>query len=517
MLLLETLNVIILFSSALLLFFLRRRHRLKWQEFSSPQKWLVVLLIAASLTGYFQLGGMPQRNNGAPVSFHLHDIYHYYLGPKYYRELGHTRLYKCTYLAFNEISDQGFNTPEIKYTRSLKNIWQRVEIQELNTGSCRDHFSAQRWDGFKTDLKVFLHYQWSDDEWQKILTDHGNNQPPSWNILVGTIVNALPFSPVVLQLLPLLDVTILFVLIPLIIRKLGLLPLLTYFIVLMNNPLADYGWTGGSLFRSTWFLMLAAGIMSLAGKKVFTAGIFFGVATAFKLFPALFALGALLPMVYRREKSSIAAFISGAGISLLALFFWSLLVYGLNHWMDFYENILKHSKMPAMNHIGFYNYSVYTDGLKQLPELGMLQILGPTEIQFFRSVYEQGYLQNQLILVLATAAAAIIGTRQKTYISALIFGSVSLYFLSIPAGYYYLYLALMVPFLFLKQQSIFGRYRMLVTWAILIIIPLQAILLKSLILECASVNTVFYYYFLILVLLFLLEETVKSPDSHKPG
>ena len=111
---------------------------------------------------------------------HIHDDFHYYLGAKYARELGYTRLYACALRAEQE--NQAFTLVPGRSARDLSSN-RRTSMQAvLEQGrACPARFGAQRWHAFKRDV-AWLQAQINPKAWSEIFVDHGYNATPIWTL-----------------------------------------------------------------------------------------------------------------------------------------------------------------------------------------------------------------------------------------------------------------------------------------------------------------------------------------------
>ena len=82
---------------------------------------------------------------------HLRDAFHYYVGAKYFRELGYTRLYECVAIADLDV-ELKFNVAR-RLTRDLAtNDIGRPTAVVKDPTRCTAHFSDERWSMFKRDI-----------------------------------------------------------------------------------------------------------------------------------------------------------------------------------------------------------------------------------------------------------------------------------------------------------------------------------------------------------------------------
>jgi hypothetical protein len=110
--------------------------------------------------------------------YHRHEYFHYYLGSKYFEEIGYDRLYECAAIAEvdlghgaklrkREIRDLRVNL--IKPTVDTY-IFKEPEI-------CKKHFSKERWEAFKKDV-AWIEKVSRGTYWENMVKDHGYNPPP---------------------------------------------------------------------------------------------------------------------------------------------------------------------------------------------------------------------------------------------------------------------------------------------------------------------------------------------------
>jgi hypothetical protein len=135
---------------------------------------------------------------GYPKYYHRWDQYHYYMGAKYFPEIGYDGLYKCSTIAQDEI---GKATVEIdgksrtfdlkaevrksdKKIRNLSgdNLLMKVDDLLANPEQCRSRFRPERWEQYKRDVTFFATQCYVDSYWTNMQQDHGYNPPPVWTL-----------------------------------------------------------------------------------------------------------------------------------------------------------------------------------------------------------------------------------------------------------------------------------------------------------------------------------------------
>jgi len=85
---------------------------------------------------------------------HYHDAAHYYLGAKYFRELGYAGLYKALCAAYAEkFPGQPLNVD----VRGLDDYSLMTFAEARQAGDkLKNNFTASRWEDFKKDTQLFI-------------------------------------------------------------------------------------------------------------------------------------------------------------------------------------------------------------------------------------------------------------------------------------------------------------------------------------------------------------------------
>lgn len=140
-------------------------------------------LILASAISWVNFGTF----HGTRV-IHYWDSFHYYMGSKYFKELGYTQLYHCAGVA--EIDD-GLRAEFAKrQIRDLRDNQLGPALPVLNDDrGCRAAFTPERWAAFRQDLRLFRSHMGAS-WWAKMFKDHGYNATPAWNLVGHLLSNA---------------------------------------------------------------------------------------------------------------------------------------------------------------------------------------------------------------------------------------------------------------------------------------------------------------------------------------
>ncbi len=379
---------------------------------------------------------------------HLHDFYHYYVGAKYYRELGHMRLYDCTHAAFAELGGSGISVPDVPFVRALDQPHTIRSGAALETAgrACRERFTTPRWVTFKRDLTTLLEHDASSATWRPMLADFGNNSPPSWNVVAGLLANLVALDRGTLIALPLLDQLLLVVLVPLLIaRTLGGTVTLAYLLLFFANPLAGFGWTSGSYFRADWFAALVAALLALHTRRYASAGALFAIAAGCRVFPAAFALAAVIALVTQRplERAALTRLI-GAGLVVGALFAAAAtFFYGYAAWSEFVEVVRLRINPYGNNSIGLVKVAAFYNVIEWPSFSGGADALAA--MMHWLQTVRHDALDVRAVTLASQAAlllAAGLAVRHLAVMPAtVVLGTVLVFVLLAPFTYYYVFLA----------------------------------------------------------------------------
>jgi hypothetical protein len=341
-------------AAGLIAVVLARRFRLGGLERRGPYR--VALATLALFSWVLYLNFFSFHGVGATrVYLHLHDVAHYYLGSKYYQELGYTGLYTAMLRAEAETYDDHFRGIE---ARDLENKGlYHIRVLLERSAAVKARFTPERWRDFRLDVAYFrqaLGHQYAD-----VLRDHGFNATPVWALLGGTLANLVPAgSRRGIGLLALLDPALEAVLFALVAWAFGLeaaLAATIYFCVVFG---ASFGWTGGSHLRHLWLFGLAGAFCCVERGRHATAGALLALAAGLRVFPVFFAAGPLCQalaagMARRAIPHAALRFTAGLALTGAVLAGATLLQpEGWRHWSGFTANMRGHVRVQATNLVG---------------------------------------------------------------------------------------------------------------------------------------------------------------------
>lgn len=294
------------------------------------------------------------RLHGEGAFLHYWDTYHYYIGAKYFPELGHERLYECTATAEDEAG--GRHDVATRGMTDLRTNLQTTTFDILeHPERCKRHFTAARWQEFKHDISWFRDRldSWT---WRKMQRDHGYNATPVWTVTGHALANLAPASDLLIRALALIDPLLLLASLLLLGRSFGWRVAAVAALALGTYYPARFYWNGGAFLRFDWLFFMIAGVCALRKERPLLGGMALGYAALLRLFPAALFVGPALLFAdhFRRtrtwQRAPLRLFAGAALVTAIALPP-SLALTG--DWgAGFLENTRKHAETPLANHMG---------------------------------------------------------------------------------------------------------------------------------------------------------------------
>lgn len=356
-------------GAVLLLIHEVRARRLGQPIAERTKKRVALLFTVLSFATYFDFGNPNVRYS---EYYHRHELYHYYLGAKYFDEIGYHYLYDCTMVAEidngrrAQIVDREFRDLRVNLIKQAKDTFVLSEPDR-----CRNKFSKERWEAFRKDVDWFYNSA-RGSYWERMQQDHGYNPPPLWTTQGRVIASLAPAGDGFFKLLASIDVTLQLGMVLLIHWAFGWRVGAISTIFWGCNAAANFYWTGGAFLRQDWLFFLVASVCFGRKKKHFLAGAALMWSALLRVFPALLFFGwaamiglyvlgrlrgrpasdgskGLLSYLHRDHRRLIA----GATVALAVLLPWSLAsTGGVQTYKDFLHHIEVHKKTPLTNHMG---------------------------------------------------------------------------------------------------------------------------------------------------------------------
>jgi hypothetical protein len=308
----------------------------------------LAVLGLAGASGWWWFGASPIWND-----VHVHDSFHYYLGAKYFRELGYSHLYLCALGADLEAGlDPG---PRIRDLATNDLVPAHTQLAAAR--ACQQRFTAERWSAFRADLD-WLRARVSKRAWQQIREDHGFNGSPVW-LAGGALLAATPGGAAALPWLVRVDLLLFAALWIGALWGFGWRTTAVAAVFWGTNGLEGWDWTGATLLRQDWLAALVVGLACLRRERPVAAGFLLAWSAGLRVFPALAIAGLVAKRALDAVRARSLAPLRGlarlaAGIALAVALFLplSVAVAGRSAWPDFVANSRKLVATPLFNHVG---------------------------------------------------------------------------------------------------------------------------------------------------------------------
>lgn len=230
-------------------------------------------------------------------------VYHYYIGAKYFSELGYDQLYECTITQATPRRD--LHTYDFRFDEP----------------HCQAQFTPERYQEFQQDIKAVGFYA-------GILRDKGFNATPGWIVFAELLIDLGIATP---QNIGVFDIIALTIAVIFLLRFTGWTT--TGYVLLF--VLTFYG-TQGRLwghFGQWWWLAAVAAGVSMLHKNRQWGGFWLGIATGLAIFPCFL-------MLRYRNQHVFKYFVAGLMIMLIMGLFTSR---GLGVYDEFLHDMKLHS------------------------------------------------------------------------------------------------------------------------------------------------------------------------------
>jgi len=336
-----------------------------------------LLLTVIGFAAYYDFGNPNTRYSDY---YHRHEFFHYYLGSKFSREVGYTRLYECSAIA--EIENGRGEAVRKRDLRDLRvNLIRPIEDTYVvsDPGECKKHFTPERWKAFRADVDWFYRSA-AGTYWENMWKDHGYNPPPVWTMTGKFFANLGPANDTFFKTLAGLDILFQLGAVLLIRWAFGWRTTMIATVFWGVNAPANFYWTGGAFMRMDWIFLLVAALC-LAKKRMFVlAGAALTWSSLLRVFPMILFAGWGLVIAFhalrrfrhhadevrlldfatwlhRDHRRLIGGCIVTAGLLLPA----SGITTGAESWKEFYAHTLQtHNTTPLTNHMGLESVLTHT-------------------------------------------------------------------------------------------------------------------------------------------------------------
>jgi hypothetical protein len=317
--------------------------------FGRARRLLAGLLMALSVATYFHYFELPVGG-----FYHRWEMFHYFLGSKYARELGYERLYLCSALADAETGNRA--RVEHRRMRDLRNdaiVPARTALSDPE--QCRSHFSAERFREFKLDV-AFFRGQVSARTWANMQVDHGYNPAPAWTLTGRALASLAPASERFMRTLSLIDPLLMVATLTVLGWAFGSRVLFLATVFWCTQAPSAYYWTGGAFLRQDWLFLCVLAAALLRKRYYAWAGAALSWAALLRVFPALLFGGPFIVIAWqlfrsRRLRKAHRSFLLGALIAAACSLGVTLATFGPRYHAEFAEHIAMHASTPVSNHM----------------------------------------------------------------------------------------------------------------------------------------------------------------------
>ncbi len=345
---------------------IRAVFRGRMPRFLRDGAWL--MLAVAAVVAYFN-----GFQFGYPAYYHRWEQFHTYVGAKYFPELGYERLYRCALIAQDELGTVSYVTHDgHAFTEDLhaEARASRNHLRDIGgTGmivpaaailaepkACTSHFTAERWQRFKQDVR-FFRMESGRDYWSDMQTDQGYNMSPVWTVGGRLLAELHPASVRYQQLLAALDPLLLFAMFAALFWAFGMRIAALGAVVWGCQAIAPFYWTGGAFLRQDWLFWSVLGVCLLRKRHFRLAGAALAYAallSAFQIYliAALLAFVAVRAVRARRIVPSHRHLVVGGGVAAVLLMLGALLVAGPGSFSAYAAYREARTQSPLTNHMG---------------------------------------------------------------------------------------------------------------------------------------------------------------------
>lgn len=300
--------------------------------------------------------------------FNINEFYHYYVGTKYFPEVGHSGLYDATVVADYEDDPSSFD-PNLG-VRSLRTYEMEPRLASIErAGAIRARFSPERWAAFKTDIAYFREVDGVLWQVGDSLQDHGYNGPPLVTAILGGLARQ-PFlsGPQYIRLAAWFDIVLIVIAGGIVAIWIGPEAGALFLFLWAVNPFNDFAYIGGAYLRYLHVVALLVALLAYAKGRFVASGAAFAIAGLLRVFPCLLLAGLLVQNLLSRDRRALLRrhaplFASAAATALILLAATSLIHSpgGENVWNGFSRKLSLHSQRISPNVLGLSYLFFYKD------------------------------------------------------------------------------------------------------------------------------------------------------------
>jgi len=367
-------------STALLLMYEMRAARLRERITQRTKRWIAGILTVLAFFTYFDFFNPNVRYT---EYYHRHEFFHYYLGSKYFKEIGYNRLYECTAIAEIDLG-RGASVAKRELRDLRVNLIKPIKDTYVlsDPAQCKSHFTPARWEEWKKDVDWFYHSS-VGSYWDNMQKDHGYNPPPVWSMTGKLFGSFAPAGDTFFKILSGIDVLFHAAIVLLFYWAFGFRVMAVATVFWGCNAPANFYWTGGAFLRQDWLFFLVAALCCARKRKFALAGGALTWSALLRVFPVIFFGGwgimvlfeiikryrfgttgeptaASGPNSIKREPGLLGylhpdhrRLLAGCLIAFGVLVPASIAVCGVDSYKQFFGHTIKvHNATPLTNHMG---------------------------------------------------------------------------------------------------------------------------------------------------------------------
>jgi hypothetical protein len=438
---------ILLLAVFIFLLFARDRARVLRDRFAWVLGGLAIVALLAHLD-FFTSG-----------HFHIHEFYNYYVGTKYFPELGYTGLYEATVVADHEDDPASYDPDQ--GVRSL--VTYRLEPRRASVGraaAIRARFSPERWAEFKSDIAYFRETDGVLWRMGESLRDHGYNGSPLVTAILGGLARQ-PFlsTPTYIRLAAWFDIALVVLAGAIVALWIGPEAGLLFLFLWAVNPFNDHAYVGGAYLRYMSLIALFFALLARTKGRLILSGAAFAVATLLRGFPGLLIAGLLAQNLFSADRRRLlrrhAPLFASAAVTALILVGATSLIRspgGGNPWAGFAQKISLHSDRLSPNVLGLRYLFFYSD------EYNVTEILRSWEdgrnlnwiVEAHRTIdARRGYYLG----VMTALALALLILLHRGRPEDGLFAGIVLVFAWLHLAHYYYFILALVPFIYARRRD----------------------------------------------------------------
>ena len=455
---------VILSASALILLYLRytkgKTASASLKTYSLRTKVMIALAVLFSFGVFHNLG---KFRGGTFV--HISDMFHYYLGSKYFDELGHFELYNAVIVADTEQGNELARLPWYTDLRTYQNTQREKALEDAHR--IRSLFSEERWSAFKDDVAFFKKATGMPRSPGLffLLMDHGYNGSPVSTLILGTLANIVPVTQ--LQLLALLDVFLVIAMSVLVFLTFGFEMWALFSVYFCVNVLNPYDFISGCFLRYDWLFYIVVAVCLLEKGRYASSAFFLTLSAMIRVFPAVLFYGIAI-VIFKNVRATGAVdkkylrFILAAGVTGAALFLLPSAYLGsvLQPWQEFSERLAIHDDGVYVNHLGLRGIALFEPSHLSLDKFVEAYKSSHTNdiVRHWQDVKEAEFQQKKPAIAFASLLVLVCLTaviwKRASEIESVLWPLVLVYAISYPSHYYYTFLCLFILLFFKRHNSL---------------------------------------------------------------